>query len=361
MHGSNLWFEVGAGFFVPESLLIIVAVSRSLRLAATTEAERRLDERGGSTGAVVVRYVAWEALERLRLVLPRRVVVSRALVSVRDGGVDVRIPELGISGARSRQLFFQAVGEMGFRRVAVMGLYVVPGSGPLLAEALEGDRGPESLVLRSASFDTCGNDVEALSKAMGQTRLRELMLSSCDLTGKQAAALARGIAAQNRSLTGLHLQNNKIKDAPAFFEALSGCATLLSLNLSSNDITDKGAAAFSKKGFGSLRWVDLSYNDIRDAGARSLATALKENRTLDFLGLRGNIIKARGITHLNDALAPPKEDLEEEKEMTAPEATLPRRRRKDEKTPPRSRCCVDIIDLPHSRKYPSMPPLRPPS
>ncbi|WP_425363971.1 hypothetical protein [Candidatus Tisiphia endosymbiont of Hybos culiciformis] len=117
--------------------------------------------------------------------------------------------------------------------------------------------------------------------------------------------LAEGLK-DNKSITTLYLQNNKIGDAGAkdLAKPLKDNKSITTLDLSNNQI---GAAeakdlAEALKINQSITTLNLGGNQIGAAGAKDLAEALKVNKSITNLSLNSNQIGAAGAKDLAEAL-----------------------------------------------------------
>lgn len=111
----------------------------------------------------------------------------------------------------------------------------------------------------------------------------------------------------NKQCSGLWLGSNNISSVGAITiaDALRNNTTLQYLYLSDNKITDQGAQALSAVLSDSnviLKDLFLGNNNITDEGVACLANMLKTNKTLKQLNLSSNKVSDRGVQYLDDAL-----------------------------------------------------------
>lgn len=158
--------------------------------------------------------------------------------------------------------------------------------------------------------------LDALSGADGNTTLRHLYVGTNGVTEASAGRIAEFLAG-DCGLESLYLSCNRLGDdgAIAVARGLADNRTLQRLSLASNRIGPRGAAALAEAlaRHPTLKLLDLGFtkatvavgelgNCLGDEGARSLATMLRDNRSLVALDLLHNFISQRGVNHIREAM-----------------------------------------------------------
>lgn len=139
------------------------------------------------------------------------------------------------------------------------------------------------------------------------TSVRELCLRWSSIGIDGAVAVAASLHDGNRSLTGLDLFCNSIKDAGAAAVSVAIIANpaIRTLDLGWNSIGDSGAAAIAKalKAGCFVSKLGLEQNAIGENGGYALASALCRNTSLTELRLAGNPVGEVAAVKLGESAA----------------------------------------------------------
>uniref|UniRef100_A0A096MB73 B30.2/SPRY domain-containing protein n=1 Tax=Poecilia formosa TaxID=48698 RepID=A0A096MB73_POEFO len=140
-------------------------------------------------------------------------------------------------------------------------------------------------------------------------QLSRIMLSGCNLSERNCAALSSALSSQSSSLRELDLSNNNLQDSGVKLLSAgleSPNCNLETLRLSGCNLSERNCAALSSalsSQSSSLRELDLSNNNLQDSGVKLLSAGLESpNCNLETLSLSGCLVSEEGCASLASAL-----------------------------------------------------------
>ena len=189
--------------------------------------------------------------------------------------IDLRGNPIGDEGAKALASALEK--NTALEEISLHGCAIESAGAKDLASAIEGSKSLKSLDLHSNAIGDIG--VKALASALNHnTSLKELNLNNCGIRIRGVRDLAEALK-NNESLKILHLGSNKEI-------GLKGFKTLI------DEIKD------SKN----LKKLDLSKNNLKDKGVEVVVDLIKDNKRLEELDLSGNGIKEKGVQALAGVL-----------------------------------------------------------
>ena len=155
-------------------------------------------------------------------------------------------------------------------------------------------QGMKGLILNYASLTDYG--LEVISEALKHNgTVTKVDLSTNEFTDLGMRFLGEALRS-NRSVLSLKLGFNKLKDKACeyLYEGLKENSTLSQLHLENNQITNDGARFLAMSllanKYSALTHIYLDHNLIDDEGADHLSTALRNNRSLQYIYMNNNKI-----------------------------------------------------------------------